>query len=530
MTAIEPAPLQAAPEISAPAAASETENHGNAFARSLRDFFHGTELPYRLALTRIFLAFTVLFPMAYRWYYSREIFSTDGSGISLWSIYGFPCPWLQPNGTVVVAIHSIVILALVTSCLGWCTRSSLILATFGYTYLTMLDILATLNKSSAIASHLLLFLCFTPCGAVWSIDSWLARRRLLRKGIPPELVPPPALSPLWPRRLMQILLATVYLSAGMTKLPLRGYFTGEHLQTWMLSTIHTPNLLGAYVAMHPSFIVVCAYVTCMWEVLFVFLVWKPLTRRVMLSLGILFHVMTCLTLGLFIFPMICLSAYPLFATDSEIESLRRSSTNAWNWLVARFGAGVRGLAASVGKALPTVEPAWSRGAFVAALLSTGVGGVALEYKLDRYGLRRPDGPYKLQELSLEEVSDLLAPTGRIANEDKVLNFDIGSIFVGGCLLDRRTTFHQGETLRAQCGLIPPHENMWIQCNLHDSQNRVVDTNGLVLSCDMLRALFYYNIGDCVAAGDYSLVLKIAGDEIMRRKITILPRATACSAN
>jgi hypothetical protein len=163
-------------------------------------------------------------------------------------------------------------------------------------------------------------------------------------------------------------------------------------------------------------------------------------------------------------------------------------------------------------------------------LSTGVGGVALEYKLDRYGLRRPDGPYKLQELGLEEVSDLLAPTGRIANEDKVLNFDIGSIFVGGCLLDRRTTFHQGETLRAQCGLIPPHENMWIQCNLHDSQNRVVDTNGLVLSCDMLRALFYYNIGDCVAAGDYSLVLKIAGDEIMRRKITILPRATACSAN
>jgi len=92
--------------------------------------------------------------------------------------------------------------------------------------------------------------------------------------------------------------------------------------------------LGGYVAMHPSFVVVCAYVTCMWEVLFIFLVWKPMTRRVVLSLGILFHVMTCLTLGLFIFPMICLSAYPLFATDCEIESLRRSSTNAWNWLVA----------------------------------------------------------------------------------------------------------------------------------------------------------------------------------------------------
>jgi hypothetical protein len=47
---------------------------------------------------------------------------------------------------------------------------------------------------------------------------------------------------------------------------------------------------------------------------------------------------------------------------------------------------------------------------------------------------------------------------------------------------------------------------------------------------MLRALFYYNIGDCVAPGDYSLVLKIAGDEIMRRRVTILPRTTSCAAN
>ena len=46
------------------------------------NFFHGTELPYRVALTRICLAFAILFPTAYRWYYSREIFSTYGSGIS----------------------------------------------------------------------------------------------------------------------------------------------------------------------------------------------------------------------------------------------------------------------------------------------------------------------------------------------------------------------------------------------------------------------------------------------------------------
>jgi len=531
IAAVSPPSATEIPAVEVPAVidSPETASPGRGFGRALQDFFHGTEMPYRLALTRIVLTFTLLFPTAYRWFYSREIFSTDGAGISLWSIYSFPMPWLEPNGTVVVAIHSIVILALVASCVGWCTRSSLILATTGYTYLNLLDILSSLNKSSAIASHVLFFLCFSQCGAVWSVDSWLARRRLLRQGLPPGLIPGPALGPRWPRRLIQLLLATIYLSAGVTKLAVRAYFTGEHLQTWMLSTIHTPNLLGSYLALHPSLVIVCAYVTALWELLFIFLVWKPILRRVVLPLGIFFHVLTCLTLGLFIFPMICVSAYPAFATDSEIDWLRRTAANLWNWIAARLGFGIRGLAA-LGRSLPAIEPAWSRGAFVAALLGTGVGGVALEYKLDRYGLRRPEGPYKLQELDPQEVAELVTPTRRIEHEDKVLNFDVGSIFVGGCLLDRRTTFHQGETLRVQCGLVPPHENMWIQCNLHDSQNRMVDTIGLFLSCDMLRALFYYNIGDCVMPGEYSLVLKIGGDEIMRRKVTILPRSTACAAN
>jgi hypothetical protein len=503
---------------------------GNGFRSAVRDFFHGVELPHRLALVRICLSFTLLFPMAYRWFYAREIFSTDGAGISLWSIYDYPCPWLEPSGTVAVALTSLVVLALITSGLGWCTRLSLVVATTGYTYLNLLDILGTLNKSSAIASHFLLLLCFSQCGAVWSIDSWLARRRLVRAGTPPELITGPAPAPRWPRRMMQIVLATVYLSAAVTKFEVRAYFTGEHLQTWMLSTIHTPNLLGGYVALHPAIVVVGAYVTAMWELLFAFLVWKPMGRRVMLPLGIFFHVMTCLTLGLFIFPMICLSSYAAFTTESEFDGLRRTAANLWRRVSFPFAAGIGGLANFVDRLLPTIGPAGSRGAFAVALFCTGVGGVVLEHKLDRYGERRPEGPYALQEVDPQDVAELITPTRRIESEDKILNFDVGSIFVAGCLLDRRTTFHQGETVHAQCGLIPPHESAWVQCNLHDSQNRVVDTIGLFLSCDMLRALFYYNLGDCVKPGEYSLVLKLAGEEIMRRHITVLPRTTACPVN
>ncbi len=533
MTLIPSAPPEpVANVLETPHVTNDAPANGAGFVAAVRDFFHGTEAPYRLALIRICLAFTILFPTAYRWYYSREIFSTDGSGVSLWSIYDYPCPWLEPNGTAAVFIHSVVILALVTTCLGWCTRLSLVLAATGYTYLNMCDVLSTLNKSSAIASHFLLLLCFTHCGSVWSVDSWLARRRLLRQGVSPDQLPAPPLGARWPRRLIQLMLATVYFSAAVTKLEIRNYFTGEHLQTWMLSTIHTPNLLGGTMAFHPALIVVGAYATALWEMLFLFVVWKPTLRRVTLGLGAFFHLMTFLTLGLIIFPMICVSAYPAFATDGEIEWFGRRATALRNWIANRFGTSLRALAAALSDALPAVDAAWSRGIFAALLVTTGVSGVALEYKLDRFGLHRPEGRYPLQELSYEEASQLLAPDRRIAAEDKVLNFDIGSMFLGGCLADRRTTFRQGETVRVQCGLIPPHENLWIQCNLHDSENRVVETNGLFLSCEMLRALFYYNLGDCIAPGEYSLVLKIADEEIMRRPITVVPRhgRAACVAN
>jgi hypothetical protein len=131
--------------------------------------------------------------------------------------------------------------------------------------------------------------------------------------------------------------------------------------------------------------------------------------------------------------------------------------------------------------------------------------------------------YTLKALDPKRVSELLGPTERLRNEDKVLHFDVGSIVVAGAVLDRRTQFRQGEIMRIQCGLCPPHEDLWIECNLHDSENRVVDTSGVFIGSENLRALFYYNLRDCTAPGDYSLVLRIAGEEIMRRPVKVLPR-------
>jgi hypothetical protein len=505
-------------------------NRQPGFRTRVHDFFYRNEVPYGVALSRILITFTLLFVMVPRWYCARELFSTDGAPITVWDSYQTH-PWFPtPSGAMAVAITSIVILTLVTSCVGWCTRASLIVCTIGYMYLNTLDIIATTNKYTAIAGHLLFLLCFSQCGAVWSIDNWLRRSRLRRQRVLPELADRPLRYSAVARRLMQLFIAIVYIGAATTKLRIPAYFSGEQLQSWMITEYNVPNYFGSQLAMHPSLLVAFGYVGLAWETLFIFLVWRGIGRIGMLTLGVIFHTMTWLTLGLWIFPPVCFAAYFAFLNESDVAWMRN--------ILARWRTRGRGLRSALARlltqrelgTLPAIRPSWNYGVFAALAVTTAVGAVGVEYKLDRYGVRRPEGPYALKEMDPKVVGEMLGPTARIRNEDKVLLFDVGSLLVGGAVLDRRTQFYQGETVRIQCGLCPPHEDMWIECNLHDNENRVVDTIGVFVSVDEMRAMFYYSLGECTMPGGYNLVLKIAGEEIMRRPITVLPRKTSCLAN
>jgi hypothetical protein len=394
----------------------------------------------------------------------------------------------------------------------------------------MQDTLGSLNKSTAIASHILLLLCFSECGSIWSVDSWLARCRAKSSGQLDELNQPRAF-PVWPRRLMQIVICFTYLGTAVTKLQTPLYFSGVQLQTWMITTYHSPRLLGPLLVMYPTVVIFFSYVAFAWEATFFALCWRSKARPVVLGIGVIFHITTCLILGLIIFPMIVLSSYLAFLDEADIDRIR-------GFLVRRGidGSGIRRamaqwIAPVVAWTSRGIRPQWSYAAFGSLALVTATGGVGLEWKLDPYGVRRPEGPYQLKKLDTDEVAKMLTTSERIRNEDKVFGFDVGSIVVADTLIDRRSEFHVGETVRAQCNLIPPHEDMWLECNLHDSDDHEVSEIGVFVSKSSTRPLFYYNIGDCLPTGRYSLVLKIAGQEIMRRSISILPRGNkACLAN
>ena len=495
------------------------------FRQRLHDFFYREEVPYGLALVRIVMPLVLLVPMAPRWLHTRELYSTDGAATPLWIAYGWPNMLPEPSGLVAVILHTALIFFFLTMSAGWCTRISCIGATVLYTYLNLLDAVSTITKYSCIATHVLLLLCLSRCGAVWSIDALLRRRR------DPLAAAVPQTDLAWPRRLMQLMIGLVYLGAAITKMHTPAFFSGDQMLFWMLAQLNWEHTLGEYMALVPSLIIVSAYIAIVWEVLFVFLCWRGIGRVCMISLGVLFHLMTWLTLGLFVFPLVCFTIYLCFLNESDIRRIAAAVGRVREKLGWEISWSDR--ASAAWQRLPV--PAWSAqrsaGALAAVTLVVCTGGVAIEHLRDPYGLRQPQGPHALRELDADQVRVMLQPTKPIQQKDKVFAFDVGRTLIGGVILDRRRQFRHGDSLIAQVHMNPPYEDMWVECYLEDAEKHRISLVGhSVVAREHLRTNFMHQLNAGLAPGDYSVVLLSAGREVARRNFRLLPSVESPVAN
>ena len=139
------------------------------------------------------------------------------------------------------------------------------------------------------------------------------------------------------------------------------------------------------------------------------------------------------------------------------------------------------------------------------------------------GMRRVEGAWSLKELDASVVVPMLQQSGRIRESDKYLSFGIGSDMLGDVLIDRKDTFLHGEPIVAQCTLNPPHEDMWIECNLHDVDGRLIDRVGQVADRSMLRVSYAFVLPESLLPGQYFLVIRSGGQEITRRAISLIAR-------
>ena len=107
----------------------------------------------------------------------------------------------------------------------------------------MLDCLSTFTKYSVISSHVLFLLCLSNCGTIWSVDRWRAAGRA--DDGPPR-------TSAWPRRLVQLLIGTVYFGAAFTKMHTDGFMSGDQIRFWLLTNVNNSNPLGEHLAMYPG--------------------------------------------------------------------------------------------------------------------------------------------------------------------------------------------------------------------------------------------------------------------------------------
>jgi hypothetical protein len=486
----------------------------NAKRSSMSEFFFAEEVPYGLAVARMLLPLVLLLVMVPRWFHARELFSLDGAAAPLADNYGYFDFLPVPGGTLAVALATLLVVTLLTSSLGWCARISLCVSLVLYTYLNLLDCLSTLTKYSAIAAHGLLILSLSNCGTVWSIDSFLKRRALLRSGsVDGESPLLPQRFPVWPRRLMQLMIGIVYLGAAFTKMHTPAFFSSDQMLHWLLTNVNNSNPVGEYLSFYPASLVVSAYVTILWEVLFVFLAWRGWNRAIMLGLGVVFHLGTTFLLGLYIFPLVCFATYAAFLYEEDVTRIG-AFLGRLEQRGIRLLASARSIVEWLGQAVLV---------FGAVLLLITFGGVGVEYQLDPMGMRRVEGAWSLKELDASVVVPMLQQSGRIRESDKYLSFGIGSDMLGDVLIDRKDTFLHGEPIVAQCTLNPPHEDMWIECNLHDVDGRLIDRVGQVADRSMLRVSYAFVLPESLLPGQYFLVIRSGGQEITRRAISLIAR-------
>ena len=313
-----------------------------------------------------------------------------------------------------------------------------------------------------------------------------------------------------------MLFCFVYFGAAITKIQTQAFFSGEQMRYWMLSNWNYSNPFGEVLAMWRPVLLACGYFTVVWEITFPFLAWRPAGRYFALGVGILFHIMTWLTLGLYIFPLICISGYLSFLMEDDIVAIRRFAHRL------RIPTSLLGFPrfaiARMIELRPQSVP--SSILWIGLAVVVAVASAEADYRIDIYGIRRNNGPLALQKIDSREALAMINNPKPLREKDKFFSFDIGNMMVGGQLGNRRDTFKFGDTIIAHCNINPPHEDMWVDCVVEDSDGRIVDSSGQYVTREQLFANFNYDAGNKLVAGEYWMVLKSSGNEVARRPFTL----------
>lgn len=228
----------------------------------------------------------------YAWSYFRWIDST----LLLWSVH----------------VAALAVFFLLT--IGYRSRLMSVLA-----YLAMVSYVhrvpAALFGLDQINGLLAMYLMVGPCGASYSVDSWLRTRRAAK----PQAAVVKSTSANVAIRLIQVHMCVIYLFAGLSKLAGPTWWDGFAI--WLsLANLEYQSLDMTWMAGYPLAISFMTHVSVMWEVSYAALIWPRLTRPIWVALAVPLHLGIAVCLGMVTFGLIMLVGNLAFVSPALVRA------------------------------------------------------------------------------------------------------------------------------------------------------------------------------------------------------------------
>lgn len=256
--------------------------------------------PHTLALLRI-LSGGMLFYTFAVWSLDLESFLGADSWINNDTAktlqsggYAWSYLWHVDSPGLLWTLHLIALAIIGMFTLGLFTRYTAVLSwliTVAYSH-RLNGALFGLDQVNAM---LVMYLMIGPCGAVYSLDRLLRRRRGL-EGAEPQATISGNVS----IRLLQLHLCIIYLFGGISKM--RGEMWWDGSAAWYaIANLEYQSLDMTWIARWPWMIALITHVTVFWEAYYIALVWPRKTRPVALGLALLVHGGIALSLGMITF-------------------------------------------------------------------------------------------------------------------------------------------------------------------------------------------------------------------------------------
>ena len=233
--------------------------------------------------------------------------SADG-GVWAWSyLYYVDSPALLWT----LHIGALAVLAMFTA--GLFTRVTAVISfliTLSYCH----RLTGTLFGLDQINLFIVMYLMLSPCGGVWSLDRWIARRR----GAVGE--PAPSTGATIATRLLQLHLCVIYLFGGLAKAKGELWWDGSAL--WFaVANLEYQSLDLTWLVRQPWLIALLTHVTLFWELFYPVLIWPRLTRPIFLGLAFAVHGGIALALGMKTFGLAMMIANLVFLRPELVQRL-----------------------------------------------------------------------------------------------------------------------------------------------------------------------------------------------------------------